>query len=123
MVKTISLFLLFVTVSIATVSAQKNNDAIYFKNGSIIRGTIISPSDSTKIGIETKDNTFLLFDKEEVVAVKKGNHGAKPNDFSIKLSSGIYGGAQLSHGTKLQGGYNLSDRFYVGLGTGYEGFN
>ena len=121
MVKSLSILVFFMTSII--VNAQKNADAIYLKNGSIIRGTIITPKDTTKTGIELKDHSFLVFDNEEVEATKKNVYGAKPNGFSMKLNSCLYGGSQLSSGTKIQGGYKFKDRFYIGLGSGIEGFN
>ncbi|MBL4625458.1 MAG: hypothetical protein JKY42_10010 [Flavobacteriales bacterium] len=102
--------------------AQKNKDALYLKNGSIIRGTIILPADSTKIGIELKDHSFALYNNDEVEATKKGVYGAKSNGFSIKLNMCLYGGSQLSSGTKIQGGYKFKDKFYLGVGSGIEGF-
>ena len=122
-VKSFSILIVLIITTIANTKAQKNGDAIYLENGNIIRGTIISPLDSNKIGIELKDHSFYVFDKDEVDIVKQSKSGAKPNGFSIKLSTCLYGGSALSSGTKIQGGYKFKDRFYLGLGSGIEGFN
>ena len=72
------LFLFFFFISAFTVVAQNNLiDAIYLKNGSIIRGTIIEQIPNTSVQIKTPDKSIFTinlvdiekFTKEE--AVKK----------------------------------------------------
>ena len=122
-VKSFSILIVLIIITIANIKAQKNGDAIYLENGNIIRGTIILPLDSNKIGIELNDHSFYVFDKDEVDIIKQSKSGANPNGFSIKLGTCLYGGSALSSGTKIQGGYKFKDRFYLGLGSGIEGFN
>ncbi len=59
LVKSFSILIVLKINAIVNTKTQKNGDAIYLENGNIIRGTIISPLNSNKIGIDLKRAYFL----------------------------------------------------------------
>lgn len=107
---------------ISSLFAQKNKDALYLKNGNIYRGTIITPIDTSRIGIELKDRSVLYFSKSEIEATNQNVSIVKPSGFNMKITTSIFGGGTLSSGIKIQGGYRIKNRLYLGIGSGLEGF-
>lgn len=129
--------LMLVMISWADVSAQLlQEDIVYLKNGSIIRGKITEQTpDSLKI--ETNCNSFIILAQSEVLDKKKetlkSQAGNRINDFSLNDSKGFYsyttvgmltGNSEViddfsfSFHTNL--GYEFSHFFGLGVGIGVE---
>lgn len=123
----------------AAVGAQAQNlqEAVYLKNGSIVRGVIIERVPDVSIKIRTADGAVLSYKMEEVEKITKETPQGRPgrSKFGARLDGGgltagyrrfIDAGYTLGTGSDGESrlelatshGYQLNPYLYVGLGRG-----
>lgn len=54
------------------VHAQQNDDIVYLKNGSIIKGVIVEQIPGESVKLETRDGNLFVFSMEEIDRITKG---------------------------------------------------
>lgn len=79
--KKLIILLLSILISTTTLFAQKLQDVIYLKNGSIIRGTLIEQVPSVKI--KTYDGSIWVFDNNEIDKIT-----SEPSENSTEYNDG-----------------------------------
>jgi len=134
--KQVLILIVFVVFSWVDLSAQLNTiDAIYLKNGSVIRGKILEQT-SEQVKIETNCENIFVFETDQILEIKKETTSVKMNQndsFSPKELKGFYnystfglmaGNSEETKGFSFTfqttGGYNFSQFLGVGLGVGLE---
>ena len=84
----ISLFFVIFFLTSATIFSQEAlEDVIHFKNGSIIRGTIIEQIPNESIKIKTKDGKIYVFKMNEVQKIVKEKSSAQLKRGNLRLKS------------------------------------
>lgn len=84
--KTLLALFSFLILTSGTIIAQQNyDDVVYLKNGSIIRGMIIEQIPNVSLKIQTKDNSVLVYNMEDVEKMTKEpvqeNSSAQQNEY------------------------------------------
>jgi len=120
----ISIILIF---NIYSLSAQKTQDVLYLKNGSIIYGNLIEiVSDQYKI--KTSDGSIFNFSADEVEKFMKevpSQSNRKNSGGVFALEAGLLIGAQESEyvapfSFSILGGYTINQKNTISLGSGVE---
>lgn len=91
-----------------TLLAQKvQEDVVYLKNGSIIRGTIVEQVMGVSVKIQTADNSLWVFKAEEVEKITREDKAIQPQQKTRNLSKtkGYY---NVTTGGLILDDYNLS---------------
>jgi len=123
---------LFALIASAAVAQSKNQDVVYLKNGSIVRGVIIEQVPNQSIKIETADKNVFVYQMAEVEKIVKepGKRKIGSSGDGSGLKPGYKGiveiGYQLGVGEfaldrlklNIINGYQINPYFSVGLGTG-----
>ncbi|MEN8139467.1 MAG: hypothetical protein ABFR62_13670 [Bacteroidota bacterium] len=113
------------------VSAQKQVDAVYMKNGSIIKGNIISQDEST-IKVETLCGNIFVYNIEEVDETKRENYtpfgNQKDKGYYNYTSMGMLIGSSSDEQTSvfsilMEHNYQFNKNIAAGAVTGIEWFN
>jgi len=133
--KTLATLLLVLLTVIATAQ-QKPLNTVYFKNGSVIKGTIIQYQTGGSIKIETADKSVWVFKSEDVDKIEIPKPVKVPTTADYSFKKGVFTQLQVelmpskkesSQGTipSMLGvaGYQVDKHFSVGLGTGVEAFH
>ncbi|MCH5306002.1 MAG: hypothetical protein J1E79_05920 [Rikenella sp.] len=128
-------FLLLCFVALLSGFAHAQNtrwqDAVYMKNGSVVRGTIIEQVPGKSLKIETRDGNVFVYKMAEVNKITReqmqnqfGNTNrftAKPKGYGGLVEAG-YGIGVSGYGSKFEfdvvNGYQFSPYFYMGFGVG-----
>lgn len=117
------LFLIFVC---CCLSAQRIQETVYLRNGSVIKGQVIEQEPDGIIKIQTADGSILVYQMSEVERISKnvaqlsqkdGRH--RGLDFSVDAGYHIAtkgGGGNFS--TEIGLGKRFNKNFYWGMGTG-----
>ncbi len=139
---------LFVFVLVCNLTYGQNNleDAVYLKNGSIIRGIIIEQVPNQSIKIQTKDRNVFFFKYDEIEKMTKENisqddlnNNTKVTNFKKKgfinftemiyspgignlnyIYSGMKNSEEYSIGLRTINGYQLNEHLSLGIGVGFE---
>ena len=144
----VRLFFVFFVLAALNSAAQKNyEDAVYLKNGSIIRGIIIEQIPNQSLKIKTKDGNIFVYKIEEVEKItheeKKTSRRGKSSfdDADIKKTGFItlieisnsvgvdssqttgIGKSDIAAGIHAVIGYLLSPYFSAGAGIGFDKYN
>jgi len=126
MKSTLAAFILL-TISIVNLSAQKNRDVLYLKNGSIIYGNLLEIMDN-QYKIVTSDGSVFIYPSSEIEKftneVRQFN-GRKANGYGFALEGGILLGSQGSEyeapfSFNFLGGYTYNTRNIFSIGSGVE---
>lgn len=87
MKKLVLLLTLFVCVSLPCL-AQNYTEAVYLKNGSIIRGIIIEQVPNTSLKIQTSDGSVFSYTLEEVEKITKEGYHKLPKQIAEPKAKG-----------------------------------
>ena len=122
-------FILFAAQFNPLCAQKKSHDALYLKNGSIIRGKIIEHT-SEVIRIRTNDGSEWVFPSSDMDRIEKEStqQVVSPKGYQGYFSGGaVFGrdryGLDLHGGVIMVNGYRFLDRYYAGLGIGIESFD
>lgn len=131
------LILTFIAVlCLTTAQAQQYTEAVYLKNGSVIRGTVIEQVPGESLKIRTADGSIFVYRMDEVVKITKTNESADKSRNAVSRGRKIggyidlgyvqnarSGGSGLSRFELLSSyGYHPTQYFYVGGGLGASYF-
>lgn len=94
--------ILIILMPLTGIAQEKQEDVIYLKNGSIIRGTILETIPEKSVKIQTKDGNILVYNmgdieriaKEDALIAEQEKEGSKSTLFKNGLSY-IGGGLSL----------------------------
>jgi hypothetical protein len=100
------------------VHAQKKS-VVTLKNGSEIRGQIISTNE-TDTKIETKDGSVFVFKSEEIAGIEESLLKVSGKGVYTRASLGMLGGEQFSPSFQLANGYSFNENWDLGLVLGAE---
>jgi hypothetical protein len=118
---------IMLTIIIFPLSAQKNKDVLYLKNGSSISGKLMEVSDSV-FKIKVPDGAIFTFSSTEVkkmVNELPQFEGRKKSGFGFAVEAGLLTGAQISD-YKAPFSFNIllnitsNTQSIFGLGSGVE---
>jgi hypothetical protein len=126
MKKTLTTAIMLILLCLS-VQAQKEKDALYLKNGSIIYGRLLEVTPES-FKVETSDNSIFIFKSEEVERFSKvvsGSFGRKSEGFSFALEAGLLAGAQHTDYTapfsfNFLAGAVIKTKTIVSIGSGVE---
>ena len=128
--------ILLVLLTIVATAQNKPLNTVYFKNGSVIKGTIIQYQVGGSIKIETADKSVWVFKSEDVdkIEIPKPVKVQSETDYSFK--KGVFTQLQVelmpSKKESNQGtipsmlgvaDYQINKHFSAGMGTGVEAFH
>lgn len=113
--------------------SQKQQEIVYLKNGSVIRGTVIEQVPNKSIKVQTADGSIFVYQMNEVEKMTKetskntsgtisvfqdsnitGYRGFV--DFGYTVGLGDYGVGRIELTTSH--GYQFNPYFFAGIGTG-----
>lgn len=114
-----TILIIFILLTSLPLFAQK--DVVKLKNGSEIRGTIISQSDSL-VKLKTNDGSLWVFNQNEVLSLDVFVKKANGKGFYNTTSIGMMTGSQISASFQIVNGYALNKKWHFGIGIGLEGF-
>lgn len=139
-VKSVCLFFILFFTSIS-VQAQNQQEVVYLKNGSIVRGVIIEQIPNSSLKIQTVDGSIFAYKMEDVEKITKevtpnnrykrynsSNSGSPFNgkgltagyrgfvDLGYTLGTGDWGEDRIEFATSH--GYQFNPYIYAGLGAG-----
>jgi len=118
---------------VISVSAQKTEDVVYLKNGSILRGKIIEMVPDQYVKIQIAGGSIFVFQNSEIQYISKeapfkavknyetkscGYFNAASLGFLIGGSSWYYNPVSLT--VSVTNGYKWQNKVYAGLTTGFE---
>ena len=130
--KKFSTFILLVFITTFAFAQNKYQDAIYLKNGSIIRGMIMEQVPNKTVKIETANRNVFVYKMDEVKKIviesqkskvippavnsksHKGYKGIVETGFGIGVGDNGMGRFNLN----MISSYQLNSHFSLGLGTG-----
>ena len=121
--KKILLFVVAIMLSATCAFAQKVQDVVYQKNGSVIRGTITELKPSESVAIQTADGSIFVYKIDEVerTAVEDAFVPAssvtplKSPPLAGILSFLVPGAGQFYYGNDKQGWIDLSETIVTGV--------
>jgi hypothetical protein len=125
--KKTSLFVIMLIFTIINLSAQKNKDVLYLKNGSIIYGKLMEVIDN-QYKIRTPDGSIFVFSAAEVekfVNESPVYDGRKKRGLGFALEAGLLIGSQSSDykapfSFNIAGNVTSNVRSIFGIGSGVE---
>jgi len=128
--------ILLVLLSIIATAQNKQLNTVYFKNGSVIKGTILQYQIGESIKIETADKSVWVFKSEDVDKIEIPKPVKVPSEADYAFKKGVFTQLQVemmpskkesSQGTTPSmlgvAGYQINKHFSAGLGTGVEAFH
>jgi hypothetical protein len=109
------------------LSAQKNKDVLYLKNGSIINGKLVEVSNNT-YKIRTSDGSLFIFQSSEVEKMLNEVpyfEGRKKSGAGFALEAGLLFGVKTEEYTapfsfNMLGNYTTNTTHIFGIGSGVE---
>ncbi|MEM7039503.1 MAG: hypothetical protein AAF570_21190, partial [Bacteroidota bacterium] len=114
-----------------SVSAQKTQDKVVLKDGSVIQGTITEYITTSHIRIKTEEGKVHEYPAVDVkrtrfngvknVAVKSSGY-FNNTSFGLLFGGNAYYDSPVYPSIRMVNGYKFKDRFWTGLGTGIEFF-
>lgn len=125
--------ILLVSLFVASlnVQAQKANETVYLKNGSVIKGTIVEQVPNESLKIRTADGSLFVYQMSEVTKITKEEVPTKQtvigDDKHRGLDFGINAGYLIGVGdakdanspsVEFSLGKQLNKNLYLGLGAG-----
>lgn len=117
-------FLLMLISPVWLFGQANRNDAIYLKNGSILRGKIIENTPGSTLKIEMIGHNMLVFPYSEIERIETDK---KESDFAlpVEVLAGLhyYGGSSNSPGFSFSTLYHFPMRLSAGIGTGIDRFS
>lgn len=117
------------------LASAQTEPAVFLKNGSVIRGTILDPVQLETVRIQTHDGSIWVFDNVDVIevgSIEKYKHKTvfSPdntgfyNITDIGLLLGTYAGYTVGTASVQSiSGYRLNQHWTLGLGIGLENFD
>lgn len=113
-------------LAVGSLSAQRNAQTVYLKNGSEIRGEIVEEVPGESIKVRTRDGNVFVYRMDEVQRITRGETGESTQstghrglDFNVDLGYHIAtkggGGSFL---TEVGLGKRFNKNFYWGVGSG-----
>lgn len=121
----VSLLLLF--ACLYTFAQKKMQDVVYLKNGSVLRGTLVTTQNAGKVAIQIVGNSLFVFDAAEVEKIttehKRAALEPKKRGFANTTELGLLaGGSNSSPAMSLVtvNGYTLTPYTTIGIGTGIQ---
>lgn len=131
--------LIFLALPVFTTAQQQNEmDALYLKNGSILRGKIIESTPGKGVRIEIVGKNVLFIEENEIqkmVMREKteiqaevtepiiAKTACKSSGLEFQPNIHLYGGTAQTWGLTATAGYNFNNHVSAGIGTGVEWFN
>ena len=138
---------IFMLVSF-TVNAQNNEDVVYLKNGSVIRGVIIEQVPYQTLKIQTKDGNIFVYNFSDIEKMTKerpidtqnlysSNNDRTPNvsqSTQFNKPKGYFGLVELGFapsvnsyeslriGATIINGYRILPQFAIGAGVGLQAY-
>lgn len=118
-------------VPLALKAQQKQDDAVYLNNGSIMRGKVLESAPGKGVKMEIVGNNVLVIPENEILKIvfreslsiePAGSEISKPGKLGIHPQVHILGGSDQTWGFTIQAGYHLPPGINVGAGTGVEKF-
>lgn len=104
-----------------SLSAQRTNETVYLKNGSVIHGEIVEQVPGKSLTIKTRDGNTFVYDVNEVERITKERaeerHGHRGLDFSVEGGLLANKGGASGYGA-IEAGKRFNEYFYWGLGAG-----
>jgi hypothetical protein len=108
-------------------SAQKSQDVLYLKNGSVINGTLVEINDN-QYKIKTSDGSLYVFSSQEVDKYLKETAqyvGKRKKGPGFSLEAGFLLGSQSSRyvlplSFNCSGDFSVDTKNILGLGSGVE---
>ncbi|HUS86740.1 MAG TPA: hypothetical protein VMW76_05825 [Bacteroidales bacterium] len=97
MKKTISMIIIIASC-LCTANAQKQRDALYLKNGSVIYGDLVEVSNAT-YKIMTSDGSLFVYTEDEIDRYQKADNqvsGFKESNLGVGMEAGFLIGSQSS---------------------------
>lgn len=123
------LLLLFILVGQIAMAQATRQDAVYLRNGSIIRGKVLENVVGKYTRIETVGRNILVLEEADVERVvmdepipPKERTERKPYGYSALADLGFMGGDENTMSLMLINGYQFKNRIFVGGGFGIEKF-
>jgi len=123
------LVLLFLVTGQIAMAQTNRQDAVYLRNGSIIRGKVLENVVGQYTRIETVGRNVLVIQERDVERVvmdepipPKDRTDPKPYGYSALADLGFMGGEQNTMSLMLINGYQFRNRLMVGGGFGIEKF-
>lgn len=124
--------MLFVIATTAVYSQRSQTEAVYLKNGSVIRGVVVEQKPNESIKIQTQDGSIFHYQMAEIEKITKENR-ANSNSVFIQdpkeaYSSGMrkiidigYTGGFIES-VELHGVYGgqVNPYMFIGTGTGFH---
>jgi hypothetical protein len=125
--KKLNLSVILLIFSFLTLSAQKQKDVLYLKNGSTIYGKLMEVSEN-QYKIKTSDGSFFVFSSSEVekfVNESPKFEGRKKSGAGVAMEGGFLIGAQsadykAAFSFNILGNVTTNTRNIFGIGTGVE---
>ena len=124
------LVFLFIVAGQIVMAQTNRQDAVYLRNGSIIRGKVLENVVGKYTRIETVGRNVLVIQEGDVERVvmdepipPKARTDPKPYGYSALADLGLMGGAQNTMSLMLINGYQFKNRLGVGGGFGVEKFD
>lgn len=125
------ILILSILVSTLGLKAQKLTDVVYFKNGSIIKGTLVEQSD-TLIKIETCCGSIFAYKPDEIIEIKHEKYRAekaiKEKGYMNYTSMGVLIGTgrnekEAPFSLIMEHNYRINKYASIGILTGLETLN
>jgi hypothetical protein len=126
----------------ANLHAQDDEDVVYLKNGSVIRGMIVEQVPNQSLKIETRDGNLFVFQMDEVEKMTKRPNGFRAQERGsdtnvreskfnkprgwlglIELGVGSWMDTSVSESVTMVNGYRIFPQLAIGVGAGAEFFN
>ena len=129
MKKILPLFVLCTIIIAGNMFAQSKEDAVYLKNGSILKGKVTENITGVKTTIEIvghniiviPDSAIIMILMDQKLPAKERENKASPVEMAASVN--FYGGSQNSGGFTFITSYRFPFRLAVGTGMGIEWFD
>ncbi len=132
MKKFLILFSAIIVLSISA-NAQRKQDVVYLKNGSMIRGVMLEFKPDEYVKIETKDRSVWVFNNDQIEKVTKEARLGKQiqpkyHGYYMTLSTGFLPGrgnwgTEVNVFLRMVNGYQFNEKFGLGFGTELSGLD
>jgi hypothetical protein len=121
------LFSILLIIFTLSLSAQKNRDVLYLKNGSIIYGKLLEIING-QLKLQSSDGSYFIYPMEEIDKLEKENpsfEGRKTSGLGMSTEAGVMIGSQGSEyvapfSFNILSSYTVDTRHVLSLGSGVE---
>ena len=113
--RAIFLFLCYIFIATVSLFAQKLQETIYLKNGSVIRGTVIEQIPGESMKIKTRDGSIFVYKVTEIEKITKETRSYDILGYRAFIDTELTAdwlSVTTSHG------YQFNPYIYAGLGAG-----